>query len=955
MQGTRELMSSPENSGSVRRYRAFISYSHQDRPLALALQRALHRLGRAWYRRPAFAVFRDDTSLTATPHLWASIQSSMHDSEWLILIVSPAAAASTWVDREIRWWLEQRGADRLLLVLADGEIWWDDEADDFDRSRTTALPPALFGAYQHEPRWTDLRAAIGAGRTTLRDPVFQDRVANIAALLHGRAKEELVGEELRQQRTWSRVRNTAVTAMALVTAAAITASFLFVSQRDEARRQTAMAEARELAARADRATNPYEAVALAVEAELRTEQPLPEARAAYANAVQRTAGLPVRPVSPAITTSTGWTDVSWVPDGSGIAVASANGWQLRDDATGRPLAPLHVAPDEHEVYAMAWSTDGKHLATADMDTEVVVWDASSGSPLGPPVGEDAHPPGEPLTTQGAVAWSSDGARLVSAGPGNVVLIHSVVQGRPVGQPLTIRSGGVETFALSPDGTRLATAGFAGGAVRIWDTSTGAAVGPPLPGDGGWISELTWSPDGSRLAGAGLAGTTLWTLGERTPDRQVVDEELSEDVAWSPDGNLLAAVGFDVQLFDAATGDRIGQPAHDHETGSFLADSRLVDIDWSPAGDRLVTGAVDGTMRIWALTPMATLHSTVAVQHTGEVSVLAWSGQGAQLVSGDWEGKVKVRDMDDGAGSGRIVTEHDFDALSTSLAPDGSRLAIVGGIDSRFDPIQILDVTSGAEISTLTGHPNVRDVAWSPRWPWLASISDDGSVWLWDADAGVPVGPPLSARPESLVTVSWSPGGDRLAIGDSESIRVFDFADSSLLTTLGEGRAHSVLAWSPDGSRLASVGAQGRVYLYDVSDGVETVTATGMLGRVGQLSWHPRAPVLAAAAVEQGTVVLIDGERGAPLGTVVHPETQLTAIAFTPDGSRLATGGHDGTVRLWGAVLERSVCEEARAALSPDVLENLIGPGRPAPRCSDPAGVESLPPLPVVPLGMEEPD
>ncbi len=101
-------------------------------------------------------------------------------------------------------------------------------------------------------------------------------------------------------------------------------------------------------------------------------------------------------------------------------------------------------------------------------------------------------------------------------------------------------------------------------------------------------------------------------------------------------------------------------------------------------------------------------------------------------------------------------------------------------------------------------------------------------------------------------------------------------------------------------------------------------------------------------------MLIEGERGALPGTVVHPETYLNAIAFSPDGFRLATGGQDGTVRLLGAVLERNVCEDARAALSPDLLEDLVGPDRPAPRCADPARVESLPPLPVVPLGMEDP-
>ena len=97
-------------------YDAFISYSHaKDKPIAAALQSAIQKLGKPWYRRRALRLFRDDTSLSATPHLWPTIEQALGQSRHFLLLASPEAAASKWVNQEVAYWLQHNSIDTLLI------------------------------------------------------------------------------------------------------------------------------------------------------------------------------------------------------------------------------------------------------------------------------------------------------------------------------------------------------------------------------------------------------------------------------------------------------------------------------------------------------------------------------------------------------------------------------------------------------------------------------------------------------------------------------------------------------------------------------------------------------------------------------------------------------------------------------------------------------------------------
>jgi tetratricopeptide (TPR) repeat protein len=231
--------------GSSIIYDGFISYSHsKDKPIATALQSAVQGLGKPWYRRRAIRIFRDDTSLTATPHLWPDIESALKSSHYFILLASPEAAASPWINKEVTLWLQCKGVETLLIGLTAGDLSWDDTAGDFIWCDTTPLPPVLKRQFSDDPRWIDLREYRSGA--SLRDRRFVEACAEFAAAIRGFPKEDLLSEEVRQQRralmlAWSAVCSLLLLAGALAWKwnAAVHAEQRAVLQRDRAERTLA--------------------------------------------------------------------------------------------------------------------------------------------------------------------------------------------------------------------------------------------------------------------------------------------------------------------------------------------------------------------------------------------------------------------------------------------------------------------------------------------------------------------------------------------------------------------------------------------------------------------------------------------------------------------------------------------------------------------------------------------
>ncbi|HZD04668.1 MAG TPA: TIR domain-containing protein, partial [Longimicrobiales bacterium] len=553
-------------------YTAFISYSRKaDAELAATLRSALQGFAKPWYRLRAVRVFQDTSTLTLDPSIWDSVRRALDGSEYLILLASPAAADSPWVNRELEHWLDAHPLESVLLVLSDGDVAWDTVRGRFDPHGTTSLPPALMAAYRHEPLYLDLRWVEEAGGPALRrDPRLRDAVAGLSAVLRHQPKDDLIGEDVRTHRNARRLAWSAglVTFGLAVTASA--AAVMANAQRREAVRQRDRANARLLGVQAEQLLdqNPEllpRSVLLAIEAVRHGAGP--EAEQVLRSAV----GLLPRLVTEIDAEALGRVNsLSFGPSGDRLAVGGDRGIGLWSPGDGRPL----IAAEGAGVDTLFFDADGSslrairdgrvvRLAVSDLETADtlrtfglgrarlggsdpgwVAWPLPDGSIEVTALAGDG--PGVTLAPRGtepeagralAVALSADGALLSAATSEGRIDVWALPSGRPVRTFPTPSERGfaVPLLALSPTGDRLAAV-RRDDRVEVWRLD---AEGPALAiRQGSPVGRLLFAPDGRRLVTTGGGVVRFWDA-EGHEVQRIPGEEVVDALAFSRDGARMA--------------------------------------------------------------------------------------------------------------------------------------------------------------------------------------------------------------------------------------------------------------------------------------------------------------------------------------------------------------------------------------------------------------------------------
>ncbi|WZF20352.1 NB-ARC domain-containing protein [Nostoc sp. UHCC 0302] len=306
---------------------------------------------------------------------------------------------------------------------------------------------------------------------------------------------------------------------------------------------------------------------------------------------------------------------------------------------------------------------------------------------------------------------------------------------------------------------------------------------------------------------------------------------------------------------------------------------------------------------------ADLTTSVFTERLSGIDSVAFTPDGERLATGGVDGKIRLWQVADGK---QLLTiqGHQSWILSVSFSPDGLILAS-GGEDFT---ICLWDVASGQCLRTLEGHRNsIFSVCFSLDGQTLASGDEDSTIRLWDVASGQCLRT-LEGHSGRVWAISFSPDGQTIASGSNDTtIRLWNVQNGQCVKTLqghvGGIRAVSYapsagFANSPEGQTIACGGDDAAIRLWNVQDGQCLSVLHGHTSVIQAVSYSPDGQILASGSFD-GTIRLWHMQTGQCLKVLQGHTQAIRSVNFSPDGQTLASGSYDFSIRLWN--VQRGQC------------------------------------------------
>ncbi|WP_334885652.1 nSTAND1 domain-containing NTPase [Nostoc sp.] len=576
--------------------------------------------------------------------------------------------------------------------------------------------------------------------------------------------------------------------------------------------------------------------------------------------------------------------VAFSPNGKTIASASDDkSVKLWDAATGKPISTFKGHSDR--VISVAFSPDSKTIASASDDKSVKLWDAATGKPISTLKGHSDR--------VYSVAFSPDGKTIASASLDKSVKLWDAATGKPI-STLNGHRDKVSSVTFSPDGKTIASASY-DNTVKLWDAATAKPIST-LKGHSDAVWGVAFSPDGKTIASASLdKSVKLWDAATAKPISTLNGHsDAVWGVAFSPDGKTIASASRDksVKLWDAATAKPIS---------TLKGHSDAVwGVAFSPDGKTIASASLDKSVKLWdaaTAKPISTLKG-----HSDAVWGVAFSPDGKTIASASLDKSVKLWD----AATAKPISTlkgHSDAVWGVAFSPDGKTIASA----SLDKSVKLWDAATGKEISTLKGHSSpVISVAFSPDGKTIASASYDNTVKLWDVATSKPIST-LKGHSDAVWGVAFSPDGKTIASASKDkSVKLWDAATGKEITTLN-GHSERVwgVAFSPDGKTIASASKDKSVKLWDAATAKPISTLNGHSNWVWGVAFSPDGKTIASASADK-SVKLWDAATGKEISTLNGHSDVVIGVAFSPDGKTIASASLDKSVKLWDAAIGKEI-------------------------------------------------